>query len=132
MIEPANPLPLTKQAAALGISRSSIYYLPQPVGERDQALMNRIDRLHLDYPFTGARMLRDMPHQAGFNVGRKHVDTLMRNMGIEALYRKPETTKRHPAYPVYPYLLRGLPITRADQVWAMDIDSQPDRRYIVC
>ena len=121
MIDPAHSLPLTKQAAALGISRSSIYYLPQPVSERDQALMNRIDRLHLDYPFAGARMLRDMLNQEGFKVGRKHVGTLMQKMGVEALYRKPKTTKRHPEHKVYPYLLRGLPITRANQVWAMDI-----------
>ena len=131
MIDLAHSLPLTKQAAALGISRSSIYYLPQPVSERDQALMNRIDRLHLDYPFAGARMLRDMLNQAGFNVGRKHVGTLMRKMGVEALYRKPKTTKRHPEHKIYPYLLRGLPITRANQVWAMDITYLPMARGFV-
>ena len=131
MIDPAHPLSLTKQAAALGISRSSIYYLPHAVSERDQALMNRIDRLHLEYPFAGARMLRDMLNQDGFNVGRKHVGTLMRKMGVEALYRKPKTTKRHPEHKVYPYLLRGLPITRANQVWAMDITYIPMARGFV-
>ena len=131
MIDPAHPLSLTKQAAALGISRSSIYYLPHSVSERDQALMNRIDRLHLEYPFAGARMLRDMLHQDGFNVGRKHVGTLMRKMGVEALYRKPKTTKRYPEHKVYPYLLRGLPITRANQVWAMDITYIPMARGFV-
>lgn len=131
MIDPAHPLSLTKQAAALGISRGSLYYFPQPVRARDQALMNRIDRLHLDYPFAGARMLRDLLRQAGFNVGRKHVGTLMRKMGIEALYRKPKTTKRHPEHQVYPYLLRGLPITRANQVWAMDITYIPMARGFV-
>ena len=94
MIDPAHSLPLPKQAPAPGISRGSIYYLPQPVSERDQALMNRIDRLHLDYPFAGARMRRDMLNQAGVNVGRKHVGTLMRKMGVEALNRKPKTTKQ--------------------------------------
>ena len=131
MIDPAHPLSLTKQAAALGISRSSIYYLPHAVSARDQALMNRIDRLHLEYPFAGARMLRDMLNQDGFNVGRKHVGTLMRKMGVEALYRKPKTTKRHPEHKVYPYLLRGLPITRANQVWAMDITYIPMARGFV-
>ena len=90
MIDPAHSLPLPKQAAAPGISRSSIYCLPQPVSERDQALMNRVDRLHLDYPFAGARMRRDMLNQAGVNAGRKHVGRLMRKMGVEALYRKPK------------------------------------------
>ena len=131
MIDPAHPLSLTKQAAALGISRSSIYYLPHAVSKRDQALMNRIDRLHLEYPFAGARMLRDMLNQDGVNVGRKHVGTLMRKMGVEALYRKPKTTKRHPEHQVYPYLLRGLPITRANQVWAMDITYIPMARGFV-
>ena len=93
--------------------------------------MNRIDRLHLEYPFAGARMLRDMLNQDGFNVGRKHVGTLMRKMGVEALYRKPKTTKRHPEHKVYPYLLRGLPITRANQVWAMDITYIPMARGFV-
>ena len=96
MINPDHKLSLTKQASALGISRGSVYYLPRPVSDRDQALMKRIDRLHLESPFAGARMLRDMLHLEGFKVGRKHVATLMRKMGIEALYRKPRTTKRHP------------------------------------
>jgi putative transposase len=131
MIDPAHKLPLTKQATALGISRSSIYYLPRPVSERDQILMNRIDRLHLEFPFAGARMLRDMLNLEGHKVGRKHVGTLMRKMGVEALYRKPRTTKRHPEHKIYPYLLRGLPITRANQVWAMDITYIPMARGFV-
>jgi len=131
MINPEHALSLTKQAAALGISRGSIYYLPKPPSERDQKLMNRIDRLHLEYPFAGARMLRDLLNQEGFKVGRKHVATLMRKMGIEALYRKPRTTKRHPEHRVYPYLLKGLPIDRANQVWAMDITYIPMARGFV-
>jgi putative transposase len=113
------------------MSRGSVYYLPRPVSDRDQALMQRIDRLHLESPFAGARMLRDMLHLEGLKVGRKHVSTLMRKMGIEALYRKPRTTQRHPGHRVYPYLLRGLPITRANQVWAMDITYIPMRRGFV-
>jgi len=131
MINPEHKLSLTKQASALGISRGSVYYLPRPVSDSDQALMKRIDRLHLESPFAGARMLRDMLHLEGFKVGRKHVATLMRKMGIEALYRKPRTTKRHPEHRVYPYLLRGLPITQANQVWAMDITYIPMKRGFV-
>ncbi len=131
MINPEHKLSLTKQASALGISRGSVYYLPRPVSDRDQALMKRIDRLHLESPFAGARMLRDMLHLEGLKVGRKHVATLMRKMGIEALYRKPRTTKRHPEHRVYPYLLRGLPITQANQVWAMDITYIPMKRGFV-
>jgi putative transposase len=93
--------------------------------------MNRIDRLHLELPFAGARMLRDLLRQEGHKVGRKHVSTLMKRMGIEALYRKPRTTKPHPGHQVYPYLLRSLPVTRANQVWAMDITYLPMARGFV-
>ena len=90
--------------------------------------MRRIDRLHLEHPFAGARMLRDLLSQDGFTVGRKHVATLMCKMGIEAIYRKPNTSRRHPRHPVHPYLLRGLTITRPNQVWAMDITYIPMAR----
>ncbi len=82
-------------------------------------LMRRIDELHLESPFAGSRMRRDLLHQEDFDVGRKHVANLMRKMGIEALYRRPNTSRKYPAYPVYPYLLRGLRRTQPDQVWAM-------------
>jgi putative transposase len=131
MIDRTHPLSLTKQAAALGITRGSLYYQPQPVSERDQKLMNRIDRLHLECPFAGARMLRDLLNAEGFKVGRKHVASLMRKMGIEALYRKPKTTQRHPEHRVYPYRLRGLTIDRPNQVWAMDITYIPMARGFV-
>jgi putative transposase len=131
MIDRTHPLSLTKQAAALGISRGSVYYQPQPVSERDQKLMNRIDRLHLECPFAGARMLRDLLNAEGFKVGRKHVASLMRKMGIEALYRKPKTTQRHPEHRVYPYRLRDLTIDRPNQVWAMDITYIPMARGFV-
>ena len=131
MIDRTHPLSLTKQAAALGISRGSVYYQPQPVSEHDQKLMNRIDRLHLECPFAGARMLRDLLNAEGFKVGRKHVASLMRKMGIEALYRKPKTTQRHPEHRVYPYRLRGLTIDRPNQVWAMDITYIPMARGFV-
>ena len=131
MINPEHKLSVTKQAKALGISRGSVYYLPRPMSNCDQALMKRIDRLHLEFPFAGARMLRDLLNQEGFKVGRKHVRTLMRKMGVEALYCKPRTTKRNPAHRIYPYLLRGLPITRSNQVWAMDITYIPMKRGFV-
>lgn len=125
MIDRTHGLSLTKQARAVGISRGSVYYLPRPVSAADLALMRRIDELHLDYPFAGARMLRDLLALAGVTVGRKHVATLMRRMGIEAIYRKPNTSRRHPKNPIYPYLLRQLKIDRPNQVWAMDITYIP-------
>jgi len=125
MIDRTHPLSLTKQAEAVSISRGSVYYLPKPVSQADLALMRRIDELHLEHPFAGARMLRDLLRQDGIVVGRKRVRTLMRRMGIQALYRKPNTSKRHPAHPIYPYLLRGLKIDRPNQVWAMDISYIP-------
>jgi len=131
MIDREHKLPISRQAKVLGISRGTAYYQPKPVSPRDQTLMNRIDRLHLELPFAGARMLRDLLRQEGHKVGRKHVSTLMKRRGIEALYRKPRTTKPHPGHQVYPYLLRSLPVTRANQVWAMDITYLPMARGFV-
>lgn len=131
MIDRTHELPITRQAALLNVSRGSVYYLPKPVNETDLRLMRRIDELHLEHPFAGARMLRDLVRQEGVEVGRKHVATLMRKMGIEALYRRPNTSRRHPEHPVYPYLLRGLQITRPNQVWAMDITYIPMRKGFV-
>ena len=117
MIDRTHPLPITRQAKALGIARSTVYAQPRPVSERDLHLMELIDKLNLEMPFAGSRMLRDLLALASVMVGRKHVATLMKRMGIEALYRKPRTTRRHPLHPVYPYLLRGLKIDRPNQVW---------------
>ena len=108
MIDRTHDLPLTQQARLVGLSRSSLYYQEHPVSERDGMLMNLIDRLHTEWPFAGARMLRDMLRRDGHDVGRRHVGTLMRLMGIEALYCKKKTSPRNPEHPVYPYLLRGL------------------------
>jgi putative transposase len=131
MIDRDHELPVKRQAELLNISRTSVYYLPRPVSAADLALMRVIDELHLEHPFAGSRMLRDMLKLRGFEVGRKHVGTLMRRMGIEALYRKPNTSKRHPGHQVYPYLLRGLAIDRANQVWAMDLTYIPMARGLV-
>jgi len=131
MIDREHELPLKRQAELAGISRGSVYYVPKPTSAADLALMRAIDELHLEHPFAGARMLRDMLKVRGFDVGRKHVATLMRRVGIEALYRKPNTSKRYPAHQVYPYLLRGLAIERANQVWAMDLTYIPMARGFV-
>ena len=131
MIDREHDLPITKQAEVLRISRGSVYYLPRPASDADLALMRRIDALHLEHPFMGARMLRDSLRREGFEVGRKHVGSLMERMGIEPLYRRPNTSRKHPAHPVYPYLLRGVAIERANQVWAMDITYIPMARGFV-
>ena len=125
MIDRTHGLPVRRQAQLVGISRGTVYYRPGPTSDAEQRLMRRIDQLHLNHPFAGGRMLRDMLNREGFEVGRRHVATLMRRMGIEALYRKPNTSKRHPTHKVYPYLLRGLKIDRANQVWATDITYIP-------
>lgn len=131
MIEPSHALPVVRQCTRLDLSRSSVYYTPQPVSASALALMRRIDKLHLNHPFAGARMLRGFLHQEGITVGRRHVATLMKKMGIEALYRRPNTSRKHPQHPVFPYLLRGLDITRANHVWAMDITYIPMRKGFV-
>jgi putative transposase len=125
MIDRSHDLPIAKQAKALGISRGSIYYLPRPVSAADLAVMRRMDELHLDYPFAGSRMLRDLLHAEGVKIGRRHVSTLMKRMGIEAIYRKPNTSKPAPGHKIYPYLLGKIQVLRPNQVWAMDITYVP-------
>ncbi|MFN0305915.1 MAG: IS3 family transposase [Burkholderiales bacterium] len=131
MIDRTHKLPVKRQAELVGISRGTVYYRPEPISEADLRLMRRIDALHLELPFAGSRMLRDLRNAEGFPIGRRHVATLMRRMGIEALYRKPNTSKKHPKHPVFPYLLRGMMIDRANQVWAMDITYIPMARGFV-
>ncbi len=131
MIDREHDLPITKQAKVLNISRGSVYYLPRPVSETDLRLMRRLDELHLELPFAGSRMLRHLLAAEGSKIGRRHVATLMRRMGIEALYRRPRTTKPEPGHKIFPYLLRGLEITRPNQVWAMDITYIPMARGFV-
>ena len=131
MIDRTHDLPISKQAEVLNISRGSVYYLPWPVSAADLALMRRIDELHLEFPFAGSRMLQGLLAAEGSKVGRRHVKTLMQKVGIEALYRRPRTSKPEPGHKVYPYLLRGLEITRPNQVWAMDITYIPMARGCV-
>lgn len=131
MIDSKAKLSLSRQAKVLGISRGSVYYKPRPVSDADLKLMHRIDKLHMEFPFAGSRMLQGLLIQEGFKVGRLHVATLMKRMGIEALYRKPNTSKPAPGHKIYPYLLRKLPITRPNQVWAMDITYIPMARGFI-
>jgi len=131
MLERTAKLSVSRQAILLGISRGSIYYQNRPVSDADLKLMHRIDKLHTEFPFAGSRMLRGLLAQEGFKVGRLHVATLMKRMGIEALYRKPNTSKPAPGHRIYPYLLRKLPITRPNQVWAMDITYIPMARGFI-
>jgi putative transposase len=131
MIDREHDLPITKQAKVLQISRGSVYYRPRPVSATDLEVMRRLDRLHLEFPFAGSRMLRDLLAAEGCRLGRRHVKTLMQRMGIEALYRRPRTTKPEPGHKIHPYLLRGMTITRPNQVWAMDITYIPMARGFI-
>jgi len=131
MIDRTHDLPVVRQVQLLDLARSSVYYLPQPTSDNDLRLMQRIDKLYLESPFVGARMLCDMLRLEKVEVGRKHVSTLMKKMGIEALYRKANISRRNQAHRIYPYLLRHLTIDRPNQVWAMDTTYIPMRRGFV-
>ena len=131
MIDRDHALSITRQAELLNISRGTVYYSPRPVSAADLALMRRIDEPHLEHPFMGASMLRDQMARQGIAVGRRHIGTLMRRMGIAALAPQPGTSKAAPGNKIYPYLLRRLPITRSNQVWALDTTYIPLARGFV-
>ncbi|QAY97208.1 IS3 family transposase [Methylovirgula ligni] len=131
MIEREHELPLVRQAEILKLSRSGLYYQPRPVSPADLAIMRRMDELHLDYPFAGSRMLRDLLRGEGVGIGRRHVATLMKRMGIQAIYRRPNTSKPAPGHKIYPYLLRDVAVERPNQAWAMDITYIPMARGFV-
>ena len=131
MIDRTHRVPVIRQARLLGLSRASVYYTARAVPGADLTLMRRIDALHLELPFAGSRMLRDLLQGEGFVTGRDHVRTLMRRMGITAVYRRPKTSQRHQAHPVFPYLLRTLRVDRPNQVWAADITYIPMARGFV-
>jgi putative transposase len=128
MIEPGHALPLSRQSRILGLSRSSLYYKPVLISDRDLMLMRLIDEIHLKYPFYGSRRIRNELWDLGHNVGRGHVGTLMRRMGIMALYQKPRLSVAHPDHKVYPYLLRGVEINKANQCWSADVTYIPMAR----
>ena len=131
MINRGHKLSVVRQSKLLGFSRGSVYYSARPVSDGDLALMRRIGELHLDYPFAGSRMLQWLLKAEGLRTGRLHVATLMKRMGIEAIYRRPNTSKPAPGHKVYPYLVRKLTVTRPNQVWAMDISYIPMARGFV-
>ena len=131
MIDRGHELSLVRQAKVLKISRRAVYYKPRPVSPEDLAIMRRIDELHLEYPFAGSRMLRDFLNRAGVSIGRRHVAALMKRMAIEAIYRRPNTSKPAPGHKIYPYLLRGVKVEKPNQVWATDITYIPMARGFV-
>ncbi|MGF6935298.1 putative transposase [Paraburkholderia sp. UCT70] len=131
MIDRTHALPVSQQARLVGIARSSVYYRAQPVSEADLLLMRRIDELHMEFPFAGARMLARLLRREAHEIGRRRVRTLMKRMGIEALYCKPNTSRRNAQHKIWPYLLRGMTISRANQVWALDTSYIPMARGFV-
>jgi putative transposase len=131
MIDPEDKLSIQKQSRLLKVSRSSVYYKPRPLSEDELKLMRAIDELHLEHPFAGSRMLRDFLLHDGVRVGRRHMRTAMRRMGVEAIYRKPNTSKPAQGHKIYPYLLRNVAVTRANQVWSTDISYIPMKRGFV-
>ncbi len=131
MIDRDHKLPVSQQCRVLKLSRSSFYYQPRPLPENILRLMRRLDELHLEYPFAGSRMLREMLFREGWKVGRRRVSTLMKKLNITALYRKPNTSKPHPGHTIYPYLLRDWEITRPNHVWAADITYIPMKRGFI-
>jgi putative transposase len=120
MIDRSHKLSIRRQAELLNISRGAVYYLPKPPSSADLGVMNAIDELHLDFPFMGSRQLSRALDRRGLTVGRLHVRTLMRKMGISAIAPQPGTSKRNPGHKTFPYLLRKLTINRSNQVWALD------------
>ena len=131
MIDREHELPVKRQAELLQLSRSGLYYRPRPVPAAELAVMRRLDELHLEAPFAGSRMLRDLLRADGVAIGRGRVVRLMRRMGITALYRRPNTSRPAPGHRIYPYLLRGVTVERPNQVWAMDITYIPMARGFV-
>lgn len=125
MISKKHALPVVRQCKILDLSRSSFYYQSVPLSDDVLNTMSLIDEIHLRYPFYGSRRIRDELLDNGFHISRSRVSNLMKKMGVEALYRKPRLSKPHPGHKVYPYLLRGMKIDRANQVWAIDITYIP-------
>lgn len=131
MIDRKHPLSIVKQAEAVGISRASVYYVPRPISAQDLALMRRIDELHLQHPFMGARQFKRELSKEGIDVGRCHIGTLMQRLDIAAQCPQPGASKPAPGHKIYPYLLRQLAITYANQVWALDTTYIPMERGFV-
>jgi putative transposase len=131
MIDRDDKLPVSQQAKLLKISRGAVYYTPRPTSQADLVLMRRIDELHLEHPFMGQRMLIRQLKRTGVRVGRVHMRTLMQRMGINAMAPQPGTSRPAPGHKIYPYLLRQVSITQANQVWALDTTYIPMERGFV-
>jgi len=131
MIDPTAKWSISRQGIVLGTSRGAVYYKPRPVSDTNLKLMHRSDKLHMEFPFARNQMLQGLLVQEAFHVGRLHVATLMKRVRIGGLYRKPNTSKPAPGHKVYPHLLRKLPATRPNQVWAMDIAYIPMTRGFI-
>jgi len=131
MIKKTHILSMTRQCRLLSLHRSSVYYKPVENTDDELILMRWIDEIHLQRPFLGARRVTDELHSSGCKVNHKRVRRLMQKMDIQAVYPKPNTSKRHPQHKVYPYLLRHLDINRPNQVWATDITYIPMEKGFV-
>jgi putative transposase len=131
MIDRQHKRSVTRQAKLVGLSRASVYYTSRMVPEHELALMRRMDALHLELPFAGSRMLRELLRTEDESLGREYVRTLMRRMRITAINRRPRTSQRHSAHPVFPYLLRTLIVDRPNQVRGTDITYLPMARGFV-
>ncbi len=131
MVDRMDPLPVTRQCELLDLSRSTFYHVAKPVSDEELDLMRLIDRCHLEHPYYGSRRIRDWLEDEGWSVSRKRVQRLMRTMGVTALYPKRNLSLANQAHKVYPYLLRGLVIDRANQVWASDVTYIPMARGFV-
>ena len=125
MVDPQGEPSVRRQCELLRVSRSGLYYEAVPTSPEELALMRRIDELHLEYPFYGSRKLSYTLRGEGHEANRKRMQRLMRLMGLEAMVPKPKTSEPHPEHVVYPYLLRGLNVHKANQVWATDITYIP-------
>ena len=131
MIDRNHPLPIKRQAEVLSISRGAVYYAARAIGQADLALMRRIDKLHLEPPFMGTRMLRREFAKGGIDVGRQHIRTLMQRMNVRSLAPQPGTSKPGPGHTIYPYLLRHVVVSRSNQVWALGTTYIPMERGFV-
>jgi putative transposase len=126
MIGPEHPgLPIVRQCELLGLARASYYHEPEPETDRNLQLMRVIDETYLAYPVFGSRQMTRWLRRQGYAVNRKRVRRLMLQMGLEAIYQKPNTSRKHPQNPVYRYLLRRMKVERPNQVWAADITYIP-------
>lgn len=131
MINGKDPLPITRQCQLLSLNRSTAYYRPKGASDEDLELMRRIDEMHLKRPFYGSRRIRDWLWEEGYDINRKRVQRLMRQMGITALYPKKGTSRPGKGHKIYPYLLKGLEINRPNQVYCADITYIPMARGFV-